>query len=72
MNNLSKTLNCNDIFRDLYNPWGSRKNNILDDYALLLNGLASKCCICDRIVKEGWLSSVNGRDYCPAHKSKLN
>ena len=41
MNNLSKTLNCNDIFRDLYNPWGSRKNNILDDYALLLNGLAT-------------------------------
>ena len=70
MNNLSKTLNCNDIFRDLYNPWGSRRNDF-DDYVLLLNGLAAKCCICDRIVREGWLSSINGRYYCPDHKPKL-
>jgi len=68
MGYLSRQPTSNDPPQSTDNPWGG--DELMDDIALLLNGMASRCATCNRVIRNKFLQEKEDKLYCPDHIPK--
>jgi hypothetical protein len=69
MGNLSRLPCSNEAPVQQENPWGSQ-NPCFDNTAVLLNNLGKRCCVCERVIFNEYLSVKDGKNYCPDHAKR--
>lgn len=61
----SRLPNSNDPPRPAKSRWGAQPGELMDDVALLLSGLATRCAKCRRVTKNGHLVQSGDQKLCP-------
>ena len=59
----SRTPTSNEPAPHQDNPWGG--DELMDDFALMLNGLAKRCGGCQRVIRNKYLKTVADSKLCP-------